>query len=229
MVHWEFTFVPFLNCYPFLKIRLRPIRQRSSVYMTSDNPVFCLGIVNCSLHTRRKSLKDNYHDKRIDMLSYTTAEFNFLNTPSKTFIIPTRRSHFTQGDIFNNAAARRIAIAIKTHSVFTGSFTQRPFWYEQFDLRQIGLLRCGQPFVDLNGIDNCGLCVTTMKSNIFQDDIPSISNEDFKDQFLLVFELTSIEDATGNCKYPELVREPLTLELNLTFLLEHLPHFIVSG
>ena len=47
--------------YPNMKIRLRLIRARHDFYMISDNPNVSLGIVDCSLYTRRISLKDDYH------------------------------------------------------------------------------------------------------------------------------------------------------------------------
>ena len=55
----------------------------------------------------------------------------------------------------------------------------------------------------------------------FQDDIPSILIDYPKYHFLLVFGLTSIQDATEKCHYPKLVGEPLRLKLSFTFLLEH--------
>ena len=57
-----------------------------------------------------------------------------------------------------------------------------------------------------------------MKAMNFQDDIPSIAFDSFKDHYVLVFDLTSMQDVTENCHYPELVGEPLRLELNLLFL-----------
>ena len=60
-----------------------------------------------------------------------------------------------------------------------------------------------------------------MKAMKFQDDITSIPIDNFKDHYVLVFELTSMQDATENCNYPEIVGEPLRLELNFTFPLEH--------
>ena len=42
-------------------------------------------------------------------------------------------------------------------------------------------------------------------------------------------DLTSMQDATENCPYPELVEEPLRLELNFSFPLEHVTEFIVLG
>ena len=41
--------------------------------------------------------------------------------------------------------------------------------------------------------------------------------------------LTLLGDATGKCHYPELEREPLRLELNFTFSLEHVSELIMLG
>ena len=49
--------------YPNMKIRLRLIRARPNFYMISDNPNVSLGIVDCSLSTRRIALKDDYQKK----------------------------------------------------------------------------------------------------------------------------------------------------------------------
>ena len=144
-------------------------------------------------------------------------------------IIPARQNQFIRENIFNNAPVRRIAIAMSTNSAFSGSYTENPFWYQQFDLRQIRLLRGGQPFVDFDAVDNCCLYVTTMKEMNFQDDIPSIPIDNFKDHYVLVFDLTLMQDATENFHYPELVGEPLRLELNFTFPLELDTELIVLG
>ena len=118
---------------------------------------------------------------------------------------------------------------MNTNSAFTGSFTDNPFWYQQIDLKQIRILRGGQPIVDFDTADNCRLYVTTMKAMNFHDDIPSILVDDFKDHFVLVFDLTSMEDATEKFHYPELVGEPLRLELNFTNSLENVTELIVLG
>ena len=215
--------------YPNMKNRLRLIRARPNFYMISDNPNVSLGIVDCSLYTRRIDLKDDYHKKKMDILAYAPVENNYLETLAKTFIIPARQNQFIQENIFNNAAIRRIAIAMNTNSAFTGSFTENPFWYQQFDLRQIRILRGGQPIVDFDTADNCRLYVTTMKEMNFQDDIPSIPIDDFKDHYVLVYDLTSMQDATESCHYHELVGEPLRLELNFTNPLENVTELVGLG
>ena len=76
--------------YPNMKIRLRLIRARPNSNLISDNPNVSLGIVDCSLYTRRIALNDEYHKKRVDMLAYAPVEYNYLETLAKTFIIPAR-------------------------------------------------------------------------------------------------------------------------------------------
>ena len=55
-------------------------------------------------------------------------------------------------------------------------FTENPFWYQQFDLRQIRILRRGQSIVDFETVDSFRLYVSTMKAMNFQDEFPSIPN-----------------------------------------------------
>ena len=68
-----------------------------------------------------------------------------------------------------------------------------------------------------------------MKAMNFQDDIPSITIGDFKDHYVLLFDLTSMQDATENCHHLEFVGEPLRLELNFTNPLENVTELIVLG
>ena len=188
-----------------MQIRLQLIIARPNFYMISDNPNLSLAFVDCSLYPRHITLEDKCHKTRMDMLAYTPVEFNYLETLAKTFIIPARQNHFFRKNVFNNAPVRRIAIAMITNSSFSGSYTENPFWYQLFDLRQIRILRGGQPIVDFNTAVNCHLNVTTMKAMNFQDDIPSIPIYNFKENYLLVFDLTSMQDTIENCHDPELL------------------------
>ena len=79
---------------------------------------------------------------------------------------------------------------MKTNSALTRSYTETPFWYQQFDLRQVRILRGRQPIVDFDDADTCRPYVTTMKAMNFQDDIPSIPIDNLKDHYVLVFDLT---------------------------------------
>ena len=118
---------------------------------------------------------------------------------------------------------------MNTNSTFTGLYTENTFWYKLIDLRQLRILKGAQPIVDFDAANNCRLHVTTMKVMNFQDDIPSIPIDNFTDHYVLVFDLTSMQNAPENFHYPELVGEPVRLEFNFTFPLEHVTELIVLG
>ena len=215
--------------YPNMKVRIRLIRTRPDFYMISEKPNVSLGIVDCSVYTWRVLLKEDYHKKRKSQLAYAPVEYNCMETLAKTFIIPARQNQFIQKNIFNNAPIRQIAITLNSNSAFSGSFAENPFWYQQFNLRDVRILRGGQPIVHQDTTDNCRLYVTTMKAMNFQDDIPSIPVDNFKDHHVLFFDLTSIQDANEKCHYPELIGEPLRLELYFSSTLENVTEIIVLG
>ena len=86
-----------------MKIRISLIRARPNFYMISENPNVSLGIVDCSLYTRRVMLKEDYHKERMSQLAHAPVEYNYMETLAKTFIIPARQNQFIQEKIFNNA------------------------------------------------------------------------------------------------------------------------------
>ena len=63
----------------------------------------------------------------------------------------------------------------------------------------------------------------------FEDVVLSLLIDNFNDHFVLVFDLTSMQDATEKCQYPDLVGEPLRLEQNSVFPLEYVTELIVLG
>ena len=118
---------------------------------------------------------------------------------------------------------------MNTNSAFNGSHTENPNCYQQLDLRQIKILRSEQLDVDFDAADNCRLHFTKMKAMNFQDDNPSLQIDIFEYHYELVFYLTSMQDATENCQYFNLIGEPLRLELNFTFPLEHVLNSLYWG
>ena len=68
-----------------------------------------------------------------------------------------------------------------------------------------------------------------MKAMNFEDDIPSNPVDNFKDHYVLVFDLTSMQDATEHRHYPELFGQPLRVELWFSSPLENSTKIIVLG
>ena len=66
-----------------------------------------------------------------------------------------------------------------------------------------------------------------MKAMNFQDDIPSITVDKFQEHYVPVFDLTSMQDTTEHCHYPEILGEPLRLDLYFSSPLEIVTEVIV--
>ena len=58
------------------------------------------------------------------------------------------------GNNFNKAPVLQKAIAMNTNSAFTGLYTENSLWYQQFDLRQIRILRGDLPSVEIDAANN---------------------------------------------------------------------------
>ena len=209
-----------------MKVRLCLIRTWSNFYMTSDNHDVSLGSVDCSLYTRYFALKDTYHRARKDMFAYTPVDYNFLEVVEKTIIIPSRENQFLQESVSKDAPFRRIAIAMNTNSAFTASYTEKPFCYQKFDLRQSRILREGQPMVNFYAAINCCSFVIGMRArwqsrnSNWQFQRPLISTVwfYFQERCYWIFLLPRTIRRTGE-----------TAALNLNFSLGHVSKIIVLG
>ena len=71
------------------------------------------------------------------------------------------------------------------------------------------------------------LYVTTRNAVNFQHDIPSIPVDNFKEHYIVVFDLTSMQDATEHRHYPKTMGEPLRLELYLSSPLKIVTEVVV--
>ena len=127
-----------------------------------------------------------------------------LEMSSKHSHCSRQTNQFLRENILNNARVRRIPIAMNTNSAFTGSHTEILFWCQQFDLKQIKILEHGQPNVNFHPAASLRPYVTTMQARNCQYEFHSIGLDNFKHHCVLLFEMSSMEDATEKCQYTEL-------------------------
>ena len=195
--------------------------------MLSDNPNISLKIVDCSLFTRRILVAEPNHQYLQWNLEMEPAHYNYMETKARTFIIPSRQNQFNQENVFNEAPISRIAVAMDTSLAVAGSFHENPFNYQQFHLRELRIVRGGRAIISLDTTSTCPY-VTTMKAMQFNEDFPALFMEDFQNHYILVFELTSLQDAAEEL-HAELSGESLRLEVFFQFPLEKVTELIVLG
>ena len=109
---------------------------------------------------------------------------------------------------------------MSTISSVAGSFYENPFSYQQLHLRELRIIGGGRAIVSLDTTSPCRPYVTTMKALQFNEDFPALPMENFQNQYILLFDLTSLQDAAKQLHYPELSGESLRLEMFFQFPLE---------
>ena len=118
---------------------------------------------------------------------------------------------------------------MNTNSAVAGSFYENPFNYQQFHSRELRIIRGGRAIISLDTTSPCRPYVTTMKAMQFNEGFPALPMEDFQNHYILVFELTSLQDAAEHLLYTELSGECLRLEMFLSISLEQVTEVIVLG
>ena len=123
--------------------------------------------------------------------------------------------------------SRGIAVAMNTNSAVAGSFYENPFNYQQFHMRELRIIRGGRAIISLDTTSPCHPYVTTTKAMQFNKGFPALFIENFQNHYILVFDMTSLQDAAEQLYYPELSGESLRLEIFFQFPLEQVTEVIV--
>ena len=124
---------------------------------------------------------------------------------------------------------RRLVIAMNTNTAFSGSFNENPFHYRKFGLRETRVILGNQPVVYMSTVQNSQAYVTTMKAMELTDETPALPFDQFEHHYILVFDLTSLQDAADQIHYPELIGGSLRLEMYFAESLEKALEVIVLG
>ena len=118
---------------------------------------------------------------------------------------------------------------MNTNSAFTGHFQENPFHYQKFGFRELRIVRGGRAIVSLDTTNDCRAYVTTMKAMSFNEEIPALPNHQFQNHYILVFDLTSLQDAGENVHYPELSGESIRFEMFFDRSLRNVTEIFVLG
>ena len=216
---------------PRTKICIKLIRSRPNFHLICDKPVpsNAVKITHASLFTRRVAVHGDMQRMIESQLFRQPARYHFNELESRTFIIPDGQNQFIQENVFNNAPIRRLVVAMNTNAAFSGSFAENPFHYQKFGLREIRVIRGNQPIVYMSTVQNSQAYVTTMKAMKYNDETPTLPFDDYDNHYILVFDLTSLQDAADQIHYPEIIGGSLRLEMYFDESLEKAVEVIVLG
>ena len=218
----EFTFygkvaVDFFTCDRHLlsgvTLRIAFRRSIDDFFIMSDDAAkhYKVTIFEANLYVRKMILNDDVVSAIEKTLLTSPASYPYLETLTKTFLASTGLHSWKQEDIFAREPIRRLAICLKTNEAFLGNNRQNPFNFRKFDLEQIYICRNGLLVADspTSTSDDKRLYFNTISDLAYIDKGHGI---DYPNHFIMVFDLTSTQQASHNFIHPELTNSSISIE-----------------
>ena len=201
-----------------LRIAFRRSPDDFIVYSDVATKHYKVQIIEANLYVRKMTVNDNIIGSIERTLMKSPAIYPYFETVSKTFLASTGQYGWKQEDIFAREPIRRMAICMTTNSAFVGHNRTNPFHYQKFDLNQISIYRNGLPIADspISTVNDKRLYFNTLSDLAYIDNGHGINLEDYPHHFVMVFDLTSTQQASHDFIHPELTNASIAVELKFT-------------
>ena len=145
----------------------------------------------------------------------TPAMYRYNEVISKTFLALRGQQLWKHEDIFTREPIRRLIIAFCTSTGFNGKTNENPLHFQKFGLEEIIIYRNGFPTAGtpMPTADNKRLYYNSMGALAYVESGHGIPLADFPNHYIMVFDLTSTQEATHDFIHPELTNSTITIEL----------------
>ena len=190
-----------------------------------------LKITEANLYVRKMTLNDNVVSAIEKTLLSSPASYPYLETITETFLASAGLQSWKQEDVFGREPTRRLAICLNTNEALLGSKLLNPFHYRKFNLEQFCIYRNGLPVADspISTDDSKRVYFNTMSDLAYIDNGHGISLEDYPNHFIMVFDLTSTQQASHDFIHPELTNCSVSIELKFSAALAHNVEIFIIG
>ena len=159
------------------------------------------------------------------------ASHHHLETITKTFLASTGLQSWKHEDVFSKEPTRRLAICLNTNEAFLGCKQLNRFHFRNVNLEQICIYRNGLPIADspINTTDVKRLYFNTMSVLANMDNGHEISLSGYPNHFIMVFDLTSTQQASHDFIHFELTNCSISIDLNFSAALHNSIKIFIIG
>ena len=187
-------------------------------------------IVDANLYLRKMTLNDQVVSAIEKTLLTIPSSYPYLETLTKTFLASTGLHSWKQEDIIAREPNRILVLCLNTNQAFLGNNRQNPFHFRKFYLEQIYIYRNGMPVADspISTNDDKRLYFNTTSDLVSIDNGHGISLTD-PNHFIIVFDLTSCQQASYDHIHPELTNCSISIELKFSAALPNNIEIFIIG
>ena len=172
-------------------------------------------IDEANLFVRKMTVSDNVVGAIEKTLLKTPAMYRYNEVITKTFLATKGQRSWKHEYIFTKEPIRRLIVALCRSNAFIGTNNINPYHYQKFDLSENTVFR--------NGFATAGTpMLTNDKKRLYYNSMIALAYDrsghgiplsDFAHHFIMVFDLTSTQEATHDFIHPELTNSSLSVEL----------------
>ena len=201
-------------------LRIASRKSIDDFFFMSDDAAkhYKVKIVETNLYVRKITLNIDVVSAKEKTLLSSLASYQYLENLTKTLSASAGLHSWKQEDIFDREPIRRLAFCPKTNESFLGNNRQNPFQFRKSVLEQIYIYRNGMPVADspISTNDNKRLYFNTISDLAFFDNGHGISLKDFPNHLIMVFDLTSTQEASHDFIHPKLTNCSISIELKFS-------------
>ena len=206
-----------------LRISMRRSQDDFAVISEDAAKHYKVKIDEANLFIRKMTVSDNVVGAIEKTLLKTPAIYRYNEVITKTFLATTGQQSWKHEDIFTKEPIRRVIVALCVGTAFIGTNTANPFHYQKFGLREITIYRNGfaTAGTPMSTTDNKRLYYNSMSALAYVENGHGIPLSEFANHYIMVFDLTSTQEATHDFIHPELTNSSLSVELKFDAALAH--------
>ena len=161
----------------------------------------------------------------------TPAIYRYNELITKTLLATTSQQSWKHEDIFTKEPIRRVIVALCVGRAFIGSNTANPFHYQKFGPIEKTIYRNGfaMAATPMSITDNKRLYYNSMSALAYVENGHGIPLSEFANHYIMVFDLTSTQEANHNFIHPELTNSSLSVQLKFDAALAHNVEILFLG
>ena len=201
-------------------LRVSFLRKRPEFCLICDDESknYKIEISQANLYVRKMTVSENVYSAIGSTLTKTPAIYRYTEIIPKTFLVSTGSKSWNNEDIFNREPTRRFALAMTTNKAFLGSKADNPFHYQKFNLENITVYRNCYPTAatPLQTDNDKKLDLNSLEVLAFESHGHGIPFSDFPNHYVLVFDITSTQQASHDYLYPELTNGSISIDLRFS-------------
>ena len=174
-------------------------------------------IDEANLFIRKMTVSDNVVGAIEKTLLKTPAIYRYNEVIAKTFLATTGQQSWKHEDIFTKEPIRGVIVALSVATAFIGTNTANPFHYQKFGLIEITIYRNGfaTAGTPMSTTDNKKLYYNSMTALAYVENGHGIPLSESANHYIMIFDLTSTQEATHDFIHPGLTNSSLSVELSM--------------